>query len=77
LNGKSVLGLTENGSVFRLWDWELIRSLVLEPYGRSLFTTILVADWIMKVNMCLWTYNRQVTQSSQAERIDCLAEAMK
>ena len=77
LNGKSILGLTDQGSFFQPWDWELIRWLVLEPYGRSLFTTILVADWIMKVNMRLWTYNRQVTQGSQAERIDFLAEAMQ
>jgi hypothetical protein len=77
LNGKSVLGLTEEGSFFQPWDWTLIRSIVLEPYGRSLFTTILVADWIMKVNMRLWTYNRQVTQSSQAERLDSIAEAMQ
>lgn len=77
LNGKSVLGLTEQGSFFQPWDWKLIRLLVLEPYGRSLFTTILVADWIIKVNMRLWTYNRQVTQSSQAERLDSIAEAMK
>lgn len=77
LNGKSVLGLTEQGSFFQPWDWTLIRSLVLEPYGRSLFTTILVADWIMKVNTRMWTYNRQVTQSPQAERLDSIAEAMK
>jgi hypothetical protein len=73
---KTLLGFTSDTSVWRPWDWHLIRWLVIEPLGRSLFTTLLVADLFVRVHRSVWGYSRQMATSPDAAKYDRLANML-
>src|SRR5262249_27260420 len=50
-DGKTILGFRESTSLLRPWDWSLLRWLVVEPLGRSLFTTVLIADLFVRIHL--------------------------
>jgi hypothetical protein len=70
---KTLLGLSSDTSVWRPWDWHFTRWLVIEPLGRSLFTTLLVADLFVRVHRSVWGYTRQLASSPEASNYDRLA----
>jgi len=74
---KTLLGFTEAGSLFRPWSWRVLRYLIVEPLGRSLFTTILVADLFMRINVSVWFYGKQLAGSGNAEEYDRLMGLFK
>jgi hypothetical protein len=69
---KTLLGFSEETSLFRPGNWRLLRGLVLEMLGRSLFTTVLVADLFMRVNQVVWSCGRQLATSPQLNTSDRL-----
>ena len=73
---KPILGFSSEHSWFRPWDWRLLRWLVVELLGRSLFTMILVADLFMRVNSYVWLSSRRVMGSDHADSYDNLMERL-
>jgi hypothetical protein len=57
---KTLLGFREETSFFRPWSWRVFRWLVLEWLGRSLFTTILIADLFIRVDSAVWGHSRDL-----------------
>lgn len=72
MDRKTLLGFHEETSLFRPWSWRLIRWLAIEMLGRSLFTTVLVADLFMRVNKIVWSSGRQLATSTHVEHYDRL-----
>jgi hypothetical protein len=69
---KTLLGFSEDTSLLRPWSWRVLRWLVVETLGRSLFTTVLVADLFMRVNRTMWYYNRELAASPLAKQYERL-----
>jgi hypothetical protein len=63
---KAVLGFTDASSLFRPWNWTVLRWFVVEMLGRSLFTMVVVSDLLLGVNSYLWISQRHVASSAQA-----------
>jgi len=58
-----LLGFSEeksDGAALELAD---IRWLVVETLGRSLFTTILIADLFMRVSLAVWRHGRLASEA--------------
>ncbi len=70
---KTLLGFSPSTSVWRPWDWHLIRWFLIEPLGRSLFTTLLVADLFVRIHRSVWGYSRQLASSPDAAKYDRVA----
>jgi hypothetical protein len=66
----TILGFTPEGSMFRPWDWRIIRWLAVESLGRTLFTTVVVTDLFMRLNRSLWYYHKQLTADQQMDHYD-------
>ena len=64
---KTLLGFSEATSLARPWSWSVLRWLLVEVFGRSLFTTVLVADLFMRLNTILWTTHSRQTAASPAQ----------
>ena len=47
-----------------------IRDLLVETVARSLFTTVVISDLFMRVNMAMWYYNRRVATGGQADEYE-------
>ncbi|MCI0455464.1 MAG: DUF4339 domain-containing protein [Gemmataceae bacterium] len=69
---RTLLGFSSDSSLARPWDWRILRWLVIETLGRSLFTTILVADLFMRINRSVWYYSRQLAATQHADGYDQL-----
>ena len=67
LEYKTLLGFSEEKSYVRPWNWRIIRWLVIETLGRSLFTTILIADLFMRVSLAVWRHTRAANVGPLAE----------
>jgi hypothetical protein len=67
--GKSLIGTDEATSAMRPWDLQLIQ-FPLEYFVRSLFTTAVVADLFMMMNLSLWRHSRDFQGSPEAEHYD-------
>ncbi len=77
LDKKTLLGFSETSSYLQPWNWRVIRWLVIETLGRSLFTMILVADLFMRVSGSVWSYSRQAVSSPHAQRYDRLVDLLE
>jgi hypothetical protein len=71
LFGKSVVGTSERTSLMRPWDISLIQ-FPLEYFVRSLFTTVLVADLFMMMNLAVWRDTKVFADSPKAASYDRL-----
>jgi hypothetical protein len=69
--GKSLIGTSEATSIMRPWSPSLIQ-FPIEYIVRSLFTTVLVADLFMLMNLQLWRHSREFQASPEAESYDRL-----
>jgi hypothetical protein len=69
--GKSLVGLDEATSLMRPWSPSLFQ-LPLEYFVRSLFTTVLVADLFMQMNLSLWRHTQAFSVSPEAQSYDRL-----
>jgi hypothetical protein len=69
--GKSLIGLDERSSLVRPWDPDLIQ-FPLEYIVRSLFTTVLVADLFMLMNLSVWHHTKEFVGSERAATYDRL-----
>ncbi len=68
----TLLGFSEATSLFRPWNWTILRWFVIEPFGRSLLTMVVVSDLLLRLNAYLWIAQRRVTASAGAEAYDQL-----
>jgi hypothetical protein len=66
----TILGFTSEGSLFRPWDWRVIRWLAVESLGRTLFTTVVVTDLFVRLNRSVWYYHKQLAGDPQADMYD-------
>ncbi len=73
---KTLLGFSSDTSVVQPWNWHLIRWALIETLGRSLFTTVLVADLFVRVHRSVWGHSRRLASSPEAAKYDRLANAL-
>ena len=71
LMGKSLIGTSEMTSIMRPWSPSLIQ-FPIEYIVRSLFTTVLVADLFMLMNLQLWRHTKEFQDSPEAASYDRL-----
>jgi hypothetical protein len=76
---KTLIGLQEETSLLRPWEWYLFRSLI-EYTGRSLYTTIVIADLLLVVGLAVWQDTIQSAHagiaSNQDQRMSHLRQAV-
>jgi hypothetical protein len=66
----TLLGFSETTSLYRPWNWMILRWFVVELLGRSLFTMVLVSDLLLRLNAYFWVAQRDVARSANAEAYD-------
>ena len=69
--GKSLIGTSAMTSIMRPWSPSLIQ-FPIEYIVRSLFTTVLVADLFMLMNLQLWRHTKEFQASPEAASYDRL-----
>ena len=69
--GKALIGTSETTSLMRPWSPGLIQ-FPIEYFVRSLFTTVLVADLFMMMNLQLWKHTKEFQATPDAESYDRL-----
>ena len=69
--GRALIGTDPQTSAIRPWDPNLLLFPV-EYIVRSLFTTVLVADLFMMMNLQLWKHTKEFQASPDAESYDRL-----
>ena len=69
--GKSLIGTSQMTSIVRPWSPSLIQ-FPIEYIVRSLFTTVLVADLFMLMNLQLWRHTKEFQNSPDAASYDRL-----
>ncbi|WP_395611863.1 hypothetical protein [Allosphingosinicella sp.] len=69
--GKSLIGTSAMTSILRPWSPSLIQ-FPIEYIVRSLFTTVLVADLFMLMNLQLWRHTKEFQDSPEAASYDRL-----
>jgi len=69
--GRSLIGTDPQTSAIRPWDANLFQ-FPLEYIVRSLFTTVLVADLFMMMNLALWKHSKDFQALPEAESYDRL-----
>jgi hypothetical protein len=74
---KTLLGFDRDTSFFRPWDWFILRWLVLEMLGRSLFTTVLIADLFVSVNSAVWRHAKRVASDPASGSYDRLMGSLE
>lgn len=74
-NGPTLLGfsppnqMTGDGSILRPWNPRVLQFPV-DFLGRSLFTTVVVADLIMQMNVSMWRHDKQSEGVAEAAHYD-------
>jgi hypothetical protein len=68
---QSLVGFEESTSMLRPWSPSLIQ-LPIDYFTRSLFTTVLVADMFMLMNLQLWRHSKEFQDSPEAASYDRL-----
>jgi hypothetical protein len=68
---KSLIGTEEATSIMRPWSPSLIQ-FPIEYVARSLFTTVLVADLFLMMNLQLWKHTKEFQASPDAASYDRL-----
>ncbi len=71
LFGKTIVGFSEESSLVRPWNPDLLQFIV-EYLTRSLFMTVLFADLILKMNLSIWFQGKQFAGSPEAAAYDRL-----
>jgi hypothetical protein len=74
---KTILGLAEDSSMFRPWDWRIVRWLAVESLGRTLFTTVVVTDLFVRLNRSVGHYHKQLAADQQVENYDRVASVLE
>ncbi len=69
--GKSLIGTSQMTSIVRPWSPSLIQ-FPIEYIVRSLFTTVLVADLFLMMNLQLWRHTKDFQNSPDAASYDRL-----
>jgi hypothetical protein len=69
--GKSLIGTSAMTSIMRPWSPSLIQ-FPIEYIVRSLFTTVLVADLFLMMNLQLWRHTKEFQASPEAASYDRL-----
>jgi hypothetical protein len=69
--GWSLIGFSPRTSLMRPWDLQLFQ-FPLDYFVRSLFTTVVVADLIMLMNLSLWRQTQAFAASAEAGSYDRL-----
>lgn len=69
--GRSLIGVDSETSLMRPWSPALIQ-FPLEYFVRSLFTTVVVADLFMQMNLSLWRHSKSFAASPEADAYDRL-----
>jgi hypothetical protein len=69
--GKALVGTSEATSLLRPWSLSVIQ-FPIEYIVRSLFTTALVADLIMLMNLSLWRHSQAFQSTAEAQSYDRL-----
>jgi len=69
--GKALIGTDDATSLMRPWSLGLFQ-FPLEYFVRSLFTTVLVADLFMLMNLSLWRHTQAFQSSPEARSYDRL-----
>jgi len=69
LLGMYLVGFDVRTSLVRPW---VVLQYVLEYWGRSLFTTVLAADFFMRVNRSIWQAEREFAARPEASEYDGL-----
>lgn len=69
--GHYLIGIGEHSSLIRPWDPDLFQ-FPLEYIVRSLFTTVLVADLFMLMNLSVWQHTKAFLSSDRAQTYDRL-----
>ena len=69
--GRTLIGTDPQTSAIRPWDPNLLQ-FPLEYIVRSLFTTVLVADLFMMMNLQLWKHTKEFQASPEAVSYDRL-----
>lgn len=67
-NSLSLIGL-EGSSVLRPWNPRVLQ-FPIDFFGRSLFTTVVVADLIMQMNVSMWRHEKQSEGVAEAAHYD-------
>ena len=67
----SLLGFESGSSVLQIWKPDVIQ-FPIEFVVRSLFTTVLVADLFMLMNLQLWKHTKEFQASPEAASYDRL-----
>jgi len=67
----ALLGLDSGSSLLQLWKPDVIQ-VPIEFMVRSLFTTVLVADLFMLMNLQLWRHTKEFQGSAEAASYDRL-----
>ena len=70
----TLLGFSEATSLFRPWNWTILRWFIVEPFGRSLLTMVVVSDLLLRLNAYLWVAQVQVAASPGAAAYDQLMD---
>jgi hypothetical protein len=70
LKRLTLLGFSSESSLFRPWDWHIVRWLAVESLGRTLFTTVVVTDLFMRLNRSVWYYHKQLASDQHADHYD-------
>lgn len=73
---RTLIGLDPATSLVRPWNWYILRSMV-EYTGRSLFTTVLVADLLMVVNLAVWRDLKRLAEEETGRPHDQLMHEMR
>ena len=69
--GRSLIGMSDRTSLMRPWSLAVIQ-FPIEYFLRSLFTTALVADLIMQLNLALWRHTQAFQAMPEAQAYDRL-----
>ena len=68
---KALIGLSESRSLLRPWSPQLFQ-FPLDYFVRSLFTTVVVADLFMLMNLSMWRHSKAFLETPEAESYDRL-----
>jgi hypothetical protein len=66
---KGLVGTSELTSIMRPWDPQLLQ-FPLEYIGRSLFTTVVVADLFMLMNVAMWRNSKVIEGTPEGQNYD-------
>jgi hypothetical protein len=73
---KTLLGFSTASAMFQPWDWRIVRWLAIETLGRSLFTSIVVADLFLRLSHSVWRYHQEAASAVRDNQYDRVMNAL-